>query len=45
MIYEVKITYQVINLERVPSNCIINKEFKKFTCLNLYNRCIDIFIN
>ena len=33
MIYEAKITYQVINLERVPGNCIINKEFKK---INLF---------
>ena len=45
MIYKVKIIYKVINLERIPSNCIINKELKKQTCLNLYNRCIDILIN
>ena len=29
MIYKVKITDQVINLERVPNNCIIDKELKK----------------
>ena len=29
MIYKVKITYKVINLERVPDSSIINKESKK----------------
>ena len=37
MIIKVKITYQVINLERVPGSCIINKELKKFTSLYLFN--------
>ena len=33
MICKVKITYKVIDLERVPDNCIINKELKK---INLF---------
>ena len=28
MIYKVKITYKVTNLERVPGSCIINKKSK-----------------
>ena len=28
MIYEIKITHEVINLERVTGSCIINKELK-----------------
>ena len=28
MIYKIKITYKVINLERVTGSCIINKELK-----------------
>ena len=34
MIYKVKITYAVTNLEWVPSSCIINKKLKKKTCFN-----------
>ena len=29
MIYKVKITYKVINLELVPGGSIVNKELKK----------------
>ena len=29
MIYKVKKTYKVINLERVPGSNIVNKELKK----------------
>ena len=29
MIYKVKITYKVINLEQVPGSSIINKELEK----------------
>ena len=45
MIYKVKITYTVFNLERVAGSSMINKELKKSACLNSYNRCIDILIN
>ena len=33
MIYKVKITYKVINLERVPDSGIKNKELKKINLL------------
>ena len=45
MIYKVKITYKVIILERVSGSSIVNKELKKQTCLNLFDRCINILIN
>ena len=48
MIHKVKITFKVINLERVPGSCIRKKEFLKKTYLSLYTKCIgciNILIN
>ena len=36
MIYKVKITYKIINLQRVPGSCIKNKEFERNLFIYIY---------
>ena len=46
MIYTVKISFKVTNLEQAPGCCIMSKKkLKNKLCLNVYNRCIEILVN
>ena len=44
MICKATITYKVTNFEPAPGSCTINKKLEK-TCLNLFNKYIDLLIN